>query len=197
MNLNEPKIDLSFQIIGKRIKVDHGAMLHGALSNILPFFHNDDSVGVKLIRGRYIGGGYLDISPISNLVLRLPASRIIDYISIAGKTIEIAGDKFRIGVFSSRSLIPSVAVHSHIVTTRNGHDEKRFKEEITRQLSAMGIRGTFVFGKRRTFQIHGKQIVGYEMIVTELTAEESIKLQEQGLGGRRKMGCGIFEPWGN
>jgi CRISPR/Cas system CSM-associated protein Csm4 (group 5 of RAMP superfamily) len=31
--------------------------------------------------------------------------------------------------------------------------------------------------------------------VSELTAEESIRLQEHGLGGRRKMGCGVFEEW--
>jgi len=31
--------------------------------------------------------------------------------------------------------------------------------------------------------------------VNGLTAEESIKLQEIGLGGRRHMGCGIFVPY--
>jgi len=30
--------------------------------------------------------------------------------------------------------------------------------------------------------------------ITNLTAEESLTLQEQGLGGRRRMGCGVFVP---
>jgi len=43
--------------------------------------------------------------------------------------------------------------------------------------------------------VHGKQVVGYPVLVSELTPEESILLQENGLGGRRKMGCGFFEAF--
>ncbi len=81
------------------------------------------------------------------------------------------------------------------MTTKNGHNEERFKQEITRQLHQLKIKGKFTLGKRRTFKVHGKQVVGYSLLVSELTAEESIVLQEHGLGGRRKMGCGFFEPW--
>ncbi|AOY57176.1 Cas6: CRISPR-associated endonuclease Cas6 [Desulfococcus multivorans] len=114
--------------------------------------------------------------------------------SLSGKSFEISGDNLKIGIFHSKALIPAVELYSHIVTTRNGHHGERFEEEIARQLSSIGVRGVFTFGKRKTFQVHGKQIVGYEMTVSELTAEESITLQENGLGGRRKMGCGFFEP---
>ncbi|MCI5210102.1 MAG: hypothetical protein D3910_15200 [Candidatus Electrothrix sp. ATG2] len=50
-------------------------------------------------------------------------------------------------------------------------------------------------GKRRTFSIRRKKIVGYSLLVSELSAEESLALQEKGVGGRRKMGCGFFNPW--
>ena len=43
-------------------------------------------------------------------------------------------------------------------------------------------------------QIKDKSIVGYALRVVGLTAEESIRLQETGLGGRRRMGCGVFLP---
>jgi CRISPR-associated protein Cas6 len=43
-------------------------------------------------------------------------------------------------------------------------------------------------------RIHGKRIVGFSVIIQGLTAEESMKLQEHGLGGRGKMGCGFFVP---
>ena len=39
-----------------------------------------------------------------------------------------------------------------------------------------------------------KEIVGFALRVEELTAEESIRLQEKGIGGRRRFGCGIFVP---
>ena len=37
-------------------------------------------------------------------------------------------------------------------------------------------------------------MIGYALRVFGLTAEESIRLQEEGLGGRRRMGCGVFLP---
>jgi len=46
--------------------------------------------------------------------------------------------------------------------------------------------------RRHVMRIHGKTIVGFSVLVQELTAEESVRLQEDGLGGRGKMGCGFF-----
>ena len=49
--------------------------------------------------------------------------------------------------------------------------------------------------RRRIVHIKGKKIVGYPLIVQGLTADESIRLQEQGLGGRTRIGCGFFVPY--
>jgi CRISPR-associated protein Cas6 len=45
---------------------------------------------------------------------------------------------------------------------------------------------------RRVLRIKDKRVIGFPLQITGLTAEESINLQENGLGGRRKMGCGFF-----
>ena len=47
---------------------------------------------------------------------------------------------------------------------------------------------------RHVLRIHGKIIVGFSVIIRGLTAEESLKIQENGLGGRGKLGCGFFVP---
>jgi CRISPR-associated protein Cas6 len=47
---------------------------------------------------------------------------------------------------------------------------------------------------RRVIRIKGRRLVGYAVCVTGLTAEESLVVQEQGLGSHRRMGCGIFLP---
>ena len=64
------------------------------------------------------------------------------------------------------------------------------------KLAELGISAEAVLslGKRRTLRIKDKEVVGYEVLVETLTAEESICLQEAGLGGRRHMGCGVFVP---
>ena len=49
--------------------------------------------------------------------------------------------------------------------------------------------------RRQVLRVHGKKIIGYSVLVQGLTAEESIRLQEDGLGGRGRMGGGFFVPW--
>ena len=45
---------------------------------------------------------------------------------------------------------------------------------------------------RRVMRIRGKLIVGFSVIVQGLSPNDSLVLQEKGLGGRSKMGCGFF-----
>lgn len=195
MRSTEPKVDICFQVMGGSLAVDHGFALHGAMSGILSCFHEDETTGLKLIRGRYIGDGMLNISHSSELILRVPVSRIGQYIQLAGKRLRILGESLTVGVPRTKALVPAVALYSHLVTTKNGQDQKRFEDQIAKQMEHINVHGKLTTGKRRTFCIHGRQVVGYSMMVNELTAEESIALQEHGLGGRRKMGCGFFEPW--
>ena len=68
---NTPKVDLCFSVTGKNIPVDHGFDLYSSISRVIPEFHEAEDVGIKLIRGRYIGDGLLDIHPNSWLVIRL------------------------------------------------------------------------------------------------------------------------------
>jgi CRISPR-associated protein Cas6 len=187
--------DLHFQLFGKTIRVDHGYSLFSAISRFLPEFHAAQDVQLALIRGRYIGDGLLQLLPGSRLTFRLPSDKAALYINLAGKTLDLAGHPVRIGVPSSQGLVPATTLYAHLVTTRNGLDQERFEAEIRRQLDGQGCRGRIIIGKRRTFSVHAKKVVGYSLLVSELTAEESLVLQEQGLGGRRKMGCGFFQPW--
>ena len=72
-----------------------------------------------------------------------------------------------------------------------------FAEAVRRQLTALEISDGCVLtvAKRRTLKIKDKEVVGFEVILEGLLADESIAIQEAGLGGRSKMGCGVFVPW--
>lgn len=61
-------------------------------------------------------------------------------------------------------------------------------------MTALGVseQAIFSIGKRRTIRIRDKEVVGYEVILEGLTADESLAIQTTGLGGRRHMGCGVF-----
>ena len=124
--------------------------------------------------------------------LRLPVNLIPKVLRLAGKRLDVDGEALRVGVSTTAALIPAPVLYAHIVTTKNGEDESRFDAEIQRQLDTLNIKGKPARGARRIVTIKDKKVVGYSLLVSELTAEESIRLQEQGLGGRRKMGCGVL-----
>ena len=103
--------------------------------------------------------------------------------------------------------IPAPALRSRLVTIKIvGADkdpslltEPNFQTAVHKQLSALGVsdQAELTLSKRRTFRIKRKEVIGYETIIEGLTAEESIRLQEAGLGGRRHMGCGVFVLFGS
>ena len=206
-----PVQDILFRVIGKEVPTDHGYPLFSALSRILEtendrWMHGNPHVGLHTIRGVHVPNGRWMIGDKSRLGLRLPSDLLPRSLKLAGKSIDLDGCKLRIGVGETRTLIPAETLYCRIVTTKNGEDPARFDAEITRQLAALGIGGkVFRVPKgtrgshgrdpsRRIVQVKGKRIVGYSVLAMKLTMKESIRLQECGLGGRRRMGCGVFVP---
>lgn len=193
-------VDLTFNIQGEHVPVDHGYALYSAIAHVLEsthehtdaWLHNSNVVGLLPIRGRYAGSGTLLLNNYANFGLRLPAAMIPRVLRLAGQRLNIQGCMVRVGVSKTSALIPAPVLYAHIVTTKNGEDEIRFDAEVQRQLNVLDIKGKPMRGQRRIVTIKDKKVVGYTLLVSELTAEESIRLQEQGLGGRRKMGCGVF-----
>ena len=92
---NDPKVDLCFLITGRTIPVDQGFDLYSAISRFIPEFHDAEDIGVKLIRGRYIGDGLLVIYPNSWLIMRLKASVLPGYINLAGKPPSLASGSIK------------------------------------------------------------------------------------------------------
>jgi CRISPR-associated protein Cas6 len=191
-------IDVAFHITGDRIPLDHGYVLYAALSSapgVGAWLHRAPHVAIHPIRGHYAAPGVLQLTQKSSLTLRLAAAELPHILPLAGQAIELNGNALRIGVPQTTLLRPSAAVYAHAVTTRNGQNEARFDGEILRQLEELEIQGKPTRGKRRVLRIKDKIVVAHSLLVSELTAEDAIHLQEAGLGGRRKMGCGVFVPW--
>ena len=191
-----PLIDLAFRLAGSSVPVDHGYALYAALSRILPELHAANDIGVQPIRGVYSGNGTLHLADFSRLILRLPDEQIQAYLKLAGKRLAVDDHPLSVGVPEVRTLRPVVRLRARLVTIKGFLQEDEFLAAAKRQLEQLDISGQAHIGTRRTFRVRDKQVVGFEMGVSQLTAEESLTLQERGLGGRRKMGCGVFVPGG-
>jgi CRISPR-associated protein Cas6 len=68
------------------------------------------------------------------------------------------------------------------------------REAIDRQLTTMGVTAGVQIGRRRVLQVSGQTVVGYAVRLAELDEDASIAVQQEGLGGRRRFGGGLFLP---
>ena len=199
-----PNLDISFALIGTSpIPADHGYQLYSAISNAVPALHEANGLAIHPIPGQQVGDRRMMLTPHSRLTLRVPDGRISEVLPLAGRELTIGQTKLRVGVPQVRALIPATALRSRLVIikikdapTAKDITPENFQAAARRQLDQLQItpEATLTLGKRRTLRIKHREIVGYEVLIESLTAEESLTLQEQGLGGRHHMTCGVFVP---
>ena len=202
MKLNS--IELIFSIRGSTsIPVDHGYALYGALSKIVPEIHRNNGIAIHPIRGTQIGNSQLALTDHSRLVLRVPDGQIAPLLALAGKQLRLVESSIRVGVPHVQALIPATALRSRLVVIKVAHIQpafevtaEQFESAVRKQLQELNVSDEAIvtIGKRRTLRLKQNEIVGYEVLLEGLTAEESLNIQESGLGGRRHMGCGVFVP---
>jgi CRISPR-associated protein Cas6 len=198
-------IDLAFQLVGTQpLPADHGYHLFAAVSHVLNgAVHEPNGIAIHPIRGRQIGDRQMQLRDWSRLTIRLATDRIADFLPLAGKQLNLAGRLVRVGIPQVHSLTLATALRSRLVTIKNGTDPGRFGAELRRKLAALGIseEAQTNLGKRRSIRIKDKEIVGYEVLISALTAPESLSLQENVAENpalrfsRTHMGCGVFVPF--
>ena len=188
-------VDLAFRVMGTKLPVDHGYALYSAVSRLVPEIHEAKAIGIHPIRGRYVGEGSLHATPSSRLIFRLPDDQIRPFLKLAGKSLEVDSDRLRVGVPETRVLRPAANLYARLVTIKGFMEPDTFLEAARRKLQEMGVTADLRVGERRTLRVKDKQVVGFEVTALRLDAEDSLRLQEVGIGGRRHMGCGVFVPF--
>jgi CRISPR-associated protein Cas6 len=194
------------------LPADHAYPLFAGLCRILPVLHETQEVGILPVNGLLVGDRRIRVVPSSRLVIRAPEAMVPELLNLAGQVLHVGGSSLVIGPPRVEPLKPRAVLWSRLVTIKGYTDPERFLAAATRQLEALGVRGRpallprqrpapfegRVGGRgpwvRRTVRVGDRTIVGYAVFVDGLSAEDSLLLQERGLGGRRHLGCGIFVP---
>jgi CRISPR-associated protein Cas6 len=166
------------------------------------------------IRGTLAGNRSLRLNQDSRLTIRIPSGSLNEVLPLIGRELVLGGGRINVGTPEIRPLVPRPQLYSRLVVIKGATEAPAFAQTARRQLEAMGIQAELgipykraqqrVEGGptkiqnpeilRRTLRVADKTIVGFAVAVSGLTADESILLQEQGLGGRRRFGCGVFLP---
>jgi len=189
-------VDLWFPIVtGRTLPSDHGYAMYGAISRILPKLHEMDGWALHTLRGKPLGPGVISLSSSPRLGLRLPAEAIGAVLPLAGRKLEIRGHHISLGSPTVVTLLAHSALSARIVTIKSFMDAGPFGEAVTRHLAEIDQRcaeGTVVVGARKVVTIDHKKVVGFSVRISGLSEEASLLVQAKGIGGRRRMGCGVF-----
>ncbi len=200
----EPFVDLSFPIRGKTLPADHGYGLYAALVHLLPNLREQSQVQILTIPGIPDKQGKILLTERSHLHIRVPVSQIPLVYQTAGKKITVGIHEIQIGIPAISVLYCAPTLRSRIVTIKGKEcmQPNPFLAAARRQLDGLGIAGQLAIPlnqdkepSRKTIKIQNQTIVGFTTEVTGLSDEESLKVQQYGLGGKRHMGCGVFVPW--
>lgn len=200
-SLTVPYVELSFGVIGTSLPADHGYGLYSAIAHLCPEIHEQEGVSILTIPGEPDGQGKIHLSKTSRLKVRLPyeLDKISMVLPLAGQKLTIGSHKIQLEIPQILPLRPVDKLRSRIVTIKKFQEPEPFKQAAQRQLDALEIAGKLILPlnekgepSRKAIKIKSYSIVGFSLIVTDLSEEDSIKLQKNGLGGKHRMGCGIF-----
>ena len=200
-------VDLLFPVVGPRLPTDHCYLLYSAMSRVLPCLH-DGSVrfGMASVTGAYVGNGLLQLDPMrSRLRLRVSLEDVPRLLPLAGKGFAIMHHRIRLGVPQISALEPAAALFARLVAIKNAKEPRPFLEAARQQLNEISVggkprvpehnvKGRGVVPLRRVLRIKKVRIVGFALVVEDLNPDESLQLQMVGIGGRRRIGCGLFVP---
>lgn len=210
MNQNEDSgasmvVDLAFPITPGPVPLDHGYALYSALSHVLPELHEATWLAVHPLGGRRVGQSTLMLTRGSHVVVRLPSGQIPLILGLSGQPLRLLNNGFELGAPTIRALRPHSSLFSRRVAIRlttppQGPDGKldlvafraAVRSEACRQLAALGVGGQLSVGVKKELAIKSQKVVAFSIQVDGLSDVESIKLQSNGIGGKRRMGCGVF-----
>ena len=191
---------------GKLLPLDNGYIIYSALSRICPNIHKLKKISIHPIAGIPNSNKQLRLTKRSRLQIRIPIEEIPQiYEFLVEQTFNIGQSQFHLGIPEYKALTSSSTVYSRLVVIRRCIEPQVFLDAARRQLEELGIRGKINLLQKKNGQLQCRQLVmnkkegtfpirGYGVEVTDLNEEDSLKLQQHGIGGKHKMMCGVFVP---
>lgn len=185
--------DIQFDLKGDALPLDHAWLIYRGLLAIAPWIDDEGELGIHPVLGTDTGRGEMILSHRAKLVIRSRSDRLPELKKLTGGSFEVNAHVLTLGASKIKPLTQHTPLYAHTVCT-GSDDEKGFTRDILGQLDGMGISSRFICGKPQKFFDGGKMATGYSLMLHGLPIEHAIRVQQQGLGLHRKLGCGIFIP---
>ena len=199
-------MDVVFSIQCKTLPIEHAHALSAAMHSALPWLGDEEHAGVHLIHVAESGNGWmrpedtenevLYVSRRTKMTLRLPKHRIDEAKALLrDQTFVIDGLALTIGDASNKAFVALPTLFARYVVTNEQDDEMAFMHWAVAQLKGMNIPlKKMMAGKQNVFKTPDGPVFTRSLMVAEMEPEHSVRLQQNGLGTHRTMGCGLFMP---
>lgn len=201
---SERVVDIVYRMQCKTIPMDHAYPLSESIIDALQWFGEEPEAGLHIIHGANSSNGWyrpqgpeelLLLTRRTRLELRIPAHRLQDAMALSGQTLDIGGHAMLVGEGVSRPLKPITTLYARYLISDRAHSEEQFLGLVIEGLRELGIKPKKMLPGRANRLGHPDgDLFTRSLMVADLNSEEATRLQEQGLGAGRKMGCGLFIP---
>lgn len=201
----EDIVDVAYRIACKCLPLDHAHALSRALHEALPWLEEEPRAGIHLIHGAESGNGWmrpedpdnelLYLSRRTRLTLRLPKERIEEASGLVGQVLDIEGYTLEVGEPAVRQLSPAATIFARYVADMQDEGEEAFLQAVSEELQALGVKvRKLMCGRQHLLRTPGEAILTRSVMVADLEKDESVIMQQHGVGPHRKLGCGLFIP---
>lgn len=198
-------VDIAFKLECRMLPLDHAQALSDAIASALPWFHEEDKTGLHLVHVAESGNGWyrpedpenevLCLSRRTRMTLRVPKHRIEDAQSLTSRTLDIDGNRMKVGEAAIKPLSSLPTMFARYVIAEPGQDEHAFLRDMVAALRDLEIPvNKLMAGMEHALNLRDGPIHTRSLMVAELAPEHAVKLQQEGIGPGRKFGCGLFLP---
>ncbi len=195
--------DLVFRLRGTSLDIDHAF----ALSTALQAYLSDElcaRIGVHGVRMAGSGNGWnrpeqsdaaLPLSRRARLAIRVHRDDSEEVGQIMDRTLQIGHQQVTLGSSVMRKLSTIGTVYARAICCDREQSETDFLTEMAALLKQMNIKVCkMICGRCGEIRTADETIFTRALMVADLEAEESVALQQHGLGQGRILGCGLFVP---
>tara|TARA_E500000331_G_C17235949_1_gene704808 strand:- start:1148 stop:1822 length:675 start_codon:yes stop_codon:yes gene_type:complete len=195
-------IDVAFHINCKTLPYDHAFELSQKIINLLPWMKKSKLSGIQTLHGPDSGNGWVRsendeifLSKRTRLILRVPRSEVSKTKSLESEVIKVLGSDIKIGKSTTKSFLVVRDLICRFVLCDDSQDEEEFLSSIRNELRNHNIViKKAICGKTKNLMINGNKKFTRSLMIADLSKENSILLQDLGVGDGRLFGCGIFLP---
>lgn len=192
-------IELTFPIVqGESFPADHGYGLYSALCYWQPKI-KAYNWQLGTIPGVPDHNGTIKLADKSRLTIRTNEDDIDTFLELAWQQLTVGKHNILLGSAEITLPGPVPTLTARLVTIKQqdhhcGRPEP-FRDAVLLQMGRLGVSGKVTIGDRRSIKIQRFAVIGFAVEISELSDRSSLLLQANGIGGKRRMGCGVFMPF--